>query len=325
MAKIVSFIIPKGGCGKTTTAANLAAYISAQGYRVLAVDMDPQGNLTQHLGYDTENLDGTLSDLFLKKKKTEEVLLQRDEKLHLLPNNFEIIKHIKEMEGVYTPYYLLRDTLFPIKDKYDFIIVDCPPSLGFFSINALAASTDIMLVVSPEFFPLKSIKPLYYEYQEIKEKLNLSLNLKGVLITMADMRLRHARDVVEIIKNNFKEKLYAAYIRNNVALKEAASVGMSIFEYDQNSAGAIDYTIFAEEFLRDFAPAKAKKKYYEEIFGELSDKEKSDILNLAKNRIDSYHKYVISEISERDIVKQAVLIERNKQIEKLFPYRDAKN
>lgn len=325
MAKIVSFIIPKGGCGKTTTATNLAAYISTQGYRVLAVDMDPQGNLTQHLGYDTENLDGTLSDLFLKKKKTEEVLLKRDEKLHLLPNNFEIIKHIKEMEGVYTPYYLLRDTLFPIKDNYDFIIVDCPPSLGFFSINALAASTDIMLVVSPEFFPLKSIKPLYYEYQEIREKLNLSLNLKGVLITMADMRLRHARDVVEIIKNNFKEKLYAAYIRNNVALKEAASVGMSIFEYDKNSAGAIDYTIFAEEFLRDFAPAKAKKKYYEEIFGELSDKEKSDILNLAKSRIDSYHKYVISEITERDIVKQAVLIERNKQLEKLFPYRDAKN
>lgn len=324
MAKIVSFIIPKGGCGKTTTATNLAAYISTQGYRVLAVDMDPQGNLTQHLGYDTENLAGTLSDLFLKKKKIEEVLLERDEKLHLLPNNFEIIKHIKEMEGVYTPYYLLRDTLFPIKNNYDFIIVDCPPSLGFFSINALAASTDIMLVVSPEFFPLKSIKPLYFEYQEIREKLNLSLNLKGVLITMADMRLRHARDVVEIIKNNFKEKLYAAYIRNNVALKEAASVGMSIFEYDKNSAGAIDYTIFAEEFLRDFAPAKAKKKYYEEIFGRLSDKEKSDILNLAKSRIDSYHKYVISEITERDIVKQAVLIERNKQLEKLFPYRDAK-
>ena len=321
MAKIVSFIIPKGGCGKTTTSVNLAAYIGIQGYKVLAVDMDPQGNMTQHLGYDTEALQGTLLNLFLKETDIDNVLLKKDENIHLLPNNYDTIKRIGELESHYTPAYLLRDVLYPIKDNYDFIIIDCPPSLGLFSINALAASTDIMLVVAPEFFPMKAIKPLYQEYQEIKEKLNLSLNLKGVVLTMADMRLRHSREIVEIIRTNFKKKLYSTYIRINVALKEAASYGMSIFEYEPKSSGAIDYTLFAEEFLRDFAPAKKKRDYYEKIFQELKEKERTDILKLAKEKINSYNKFVISELPEREIVKQAVLIERNKQIEKLFPYR----
>ena len=322
MPKIVSFIIPKGGCGKTTTSVNLAAYISLQGYKVLAVDMDPQGNMTQHFGYDTETLKGTLLDLFLKETEIGNVLLEKNECLHILPNNYNTIKRIGELESDYTPAYLLRDVLYPIKDNYDFIIIDCPPSLGLFSINALATSTDLMLVVAPEFFPMKAIKPLYQEYQEIKEKLNLSLNLKGVVLTMADMRLRHSREVVDIIKSNFKKKLYATYIRNNVALKEASSYGMSIFEYDAKSTGAIDYTLLAEEFLRDFAPAKKKRDYYEDIFQSLSEKEKSEIMELAKTKINSYNKYVISELPERDLIKQAVIIERNKQIETLFPFRE---
>lgn len=324
MPKIVSFIIPKGGCGKTTTAVNLSAYLALQGYRVLAVDMDPQGNLTQHFGYDSENVEKTLLQVFLEEKTIDEVILKRSETLHVVPNNFKMIKHHSALEKTYTPNYLLRDALFPIKNNYDYILIDCPPSLGLFSQNALVASTDIMLVVAPEFFPMRSIKPLYLEYLDVKEKHNLTLNLKGVVLTMADMRLRHSREIVGIIKENFGKKLYSSYIRNNVSLKEAASYGNSIFEYDANSSGAMDYTLLAEEFLRDFAPAVEKKRYYEEVFNGLNEKDRANMMVYVKQKIQSYHKYVISEIDDNSLIKQAVIIERNKQIEKFFPFNRAK-
>ena len=324
MPKIVSFIIPKGGCGKTTTAVNLSAYVAMQGYNVLAIDMDPQGNLTQHFGYDSESLPHTLLDVFIGEKEVSDILLKRSESLHILPNNFRMIKSIREMEKTFTPNYLLRDAIHSIKQNYDFVFIDCPPSLGIFSLNALVASTDIMLVVSPEFFPMRSIKPLYHEYLEIKEKQNLTLNLKGVVLTMTDMRLRHSREIVEIIKKNFGEKLYSTYIRNNVALKEASSYGNSIFEYDPNSPGALDYTLLAEEFLRDFSPATEKKKYYEETFNALPSKERSAIMELVKLKIQSYNKNSLADITEKSVLQQAVIIERNRQIERIFPYRKAK-
>ncbi len=321
MPQIISFIIQKGGCGKTTTTANTASYLSLQGFRILAIDMDPQGNLTQHFGYDTDHLDATIKDLFQKTKELDEVLIKRNPTLHLLPNNIEMASMEFDMYKTLSREYLLRDVLGPIRQNYDYILIDCPPNLGIFSINALATSTDFVLVVSPEFFPMKAIRPLYNTFLMVRKKLNRSLQFRGVLMTMCDFRTRHSQEVRDILAKNFPSKLYKSYIRNNVTLKEAASVGQSIFEYDPNSMGAFDYQNFAEEFNRDNDVIRKKRDYYDRRFADLSEEEKEEILKFARNNLSSFNRNRLNVLDEEPFLKEAFILERNKIIERLYPYR----
>lgn len=321
MANIISFIIQKGGCGKTTTTVNTASYLAKQGYRVLTVDMDPQGNLTQHFGYDSDALSNTIMHLFLKKKTFDEVVLKRDENLHVLPNNIETTTIEFVLYKTMSREYLLRDILMPLHNAYDFILIDCPPNLGILSINALVASTEFVMVVSPEFFPMRAIKPLYETFVVVKSKLNHTLRFKGVVMTMCDFRTRHAQEVRAILQKNFPSKLYRAYIRTNVALKEASSQGKSIFEYDPNSSGAFDYQNFVEEFLRDHAPAQQKRAFYNKRFQQLPPGEQQEILYFAKQRLSNYNRSRLDDASEEPVLKEALIIERNKILEKLYPYR----
>ena len=321
MPKITAFIIQKGGCGKTTTTANTAGYLSENGYKVLAVDMDPQGNLTQHLGYDSDSIDHTLMHLFLNQKSYKDVVLKRSANLHVLPNNIEMASIELNLQKSLSREYILRDILTPVANQYDFVLIDCPPNLGILSTNAFAASTEFILTVSPEFFPMKAIKPLYETFLMIKSKLNKTLQFRGVLLTMCDFRTRHAKEVTAVLMKNFPHKLFKAYIRYNVTLKEASSVGKSIFEYDKRAIGAFDYQNFCEEFIRDHDKAKKKKAYYEEIFLELSESEKTEILNFALQNLSSYNRKRTEDIDRKPVLKTAFVIERNKIIEKLFPYR----
>jgi len=321
MALVASFIIQKGGCGKTTTTVNTGGYLAMAGYKVLCVDMDPQGNLTQHLGYDTDSLEKTILDLFHQKASFEEVVIKRNENLHLLPNNLVSAAAELPLYHSLSREFLLRDALSPVLNNYDFILIDCPPALGLFSINALAASNEFILVISPEFFPMKAIKPLYETYRMVKEKLNHSLRFNGVVMTMCDFRTRHSREVLKILKRNFPQKLYKSYIRVNVNLKEAASFGQTIFEYQPGSIGAFDYQNFAEEFIRDHHKNVIKRKYYQEKFASLNLEEQEQILSYAKNSLSQYNKMLLNEPDISDVLKEALIIERNKIIEKLFPYR----
>ena len=321
MAQIVSFIIQKGGCGKTTTTVNTASYLSQQGFKVLGVDMDPQGNFTQHFGYDTDSVENTLTDLFLGKKKFEEVVLKRDENLHILPNNIEMTDVEFTLYKAMSREYILRDCLDPVKHQYDFIMVDCPPNLGILSVNALVASTEFILVVSPEFFPMRAIKPLYDTFLMVKSKLNRTLSFKGVVMTMCDFRTKHAQEVRKILEKNFPHKLYKSYIRNSVTLKEASSQGKSIFEYDPNSIGAFDYQNFAEEFVRDHAGAKQKREFYETHFRKLPDSEQHRIIQYARKNLSNYNRTRLEEFENEPILNQALIIERDKILEKLCPYR----
>lgn len=321
MGQIVSFIIQKGGCGKTTTTANTASYLATEGYKVLAVDMDPQGNLTQHFGFDTDSIENGLMHLFLKKKAFDEVILKRSTNLHILSNNIEMTAVEFTLYKSLSREYLLRDSLSPVSAKYDFILIDCPPNLGILSINALVASTEFILVVSPEFFPMKAIKPLYDTYLMVKNKLNRTLKFKGVLMTMCDFRTRHAQEVRGILEKNFPHKLYKSYIRNNVALKEASSLGKSIFEYDPNSTGAFDYQNFVDEFLRDHEAAQKKKQFYEVRFRKLPPHEQQEILQFARQNLSEYNRNRLDSLENEPILKEALVIERNKILEKLFPYR----
>src|SRR4030067_1825137 len=147
MPQIISFIIQKGGCGKTTTTANTASYLAMQGFNVLAVDMDPQGNLTQHFGFDTDSLERTLNHIFLHQHSFEEVVLKANKNLHLVPNNVEMTDAEMTFHKSISREYILRDILTPVANDYDFILIDCPPNLGILSINALSASTEFILVV----------------------------------------------------------------------------------------------------------------------------------------------------------------------------------
>jgi len=321
MALVASFIIQKGGCGKTTTTVNTGGYLAMAGYKVLCVDMDPQGNLTQHLGYDTDSLEKTILDLFHQKASFEEVVIKRNENLHLLPNNLVSAAAELPLYHSLSREFLLRDALSPVLNNYDFILIDCPPALGLFSINALAASNEFILVISPEFFPMKAIKPLYETYRMVKEKLNHSLRFNGVVMTMCDFRTRHSREVLKILKRNFPQKLYKSYIRVNVNLKEAASFGQTIFEYQPGSIVAFDYQNFAEEFIRDHHKNVIKRKYYQEKFASLNLEEQEQILSYAKNSLSQYNKMLLNEPDISDVLKEALIIERNKIIEKLFPYR----
>ena len=323
MTQIVSFVIQKGGCGKTTTTVNTAAYLADQGFRVLAVDMDPQGNMTQHFGYDTEQLTATLLQLFQQKKSFQEVLLKRSDTLHILPNNIEMSSVESLFLKAFTREFLLRDVLHPIRHLYDFILIDCPPNLGLLSINALAASTEFVLVVSPEFFPMKAIKPLYDTYQMVRQKLNRTLRFRGVLMTMCDFRTRHSQEIRAILEKNFPSRLYRTYIRMNVALKEAASVGKSIFEYAPSSPGAFDYQNFAEEFVRDHDKVAAKRAYYESRFQALPPEEQKEILEFALKNLSDFVRLRLEEPESihDPILKNSLIVERNKILERLFPYR----
>lgn len=321
MSQIISFIIQKGGCGKTTTTANTASYLAMQGFNVLAVDMDPQGNLTQHFGFDTDSLEHSLNNIFLNENTFDEVVLRRNENLHLLPNNIEMSNSEMAFHKSISREYILRDILTPVANNYDFILVDCPPNLSILSINALAASTEFILVVAPEFFPMRAIKPLYETFLMVKSKLNHSLQFRGVLLTMCDFRTKHANEVANILRKNFPHKLFNSFIRQNVTLKEASSVGKSIFEYDDRSIGAFDYQNFVEEFIRDHEKVKKKKRYYEKMFGQLETGERKEIIEFAVQNLSNYNRNRMEEIRSDPILKEALTIERNKIIEKLFPYR----
>jgi chromosome partitioning protein len=325
MAKSVAIIIPKGGCGKTTTTANLAAYVSKQGYRVLAVDFDPQGNLSQHLGYAGSDIRHSIGDVMLGEVATEAAIIAVDENLSLLANNYAMVKMLPKLQGAANANYLLRDILYPLNSKYQFIFIDAPPALGFFAVNTLIAATDILLTVSPEFFPMQAIRPLYELYQQIRQSHNLSLQLKGVILTMADMRLRHSREIVGILRKNFGSLLYEAYVRNNVALKEASSYGLSIFAYQPTSIGALDYALVGEEFLRDFAPAQRKREYYNRLFSELPAAEQEEIMEKTKNHLENLQQQRENSESSTDLLKQIVLLTRNSEVEKRYPYRKHKD
>jgi len=311
----------KGGCGKTTTTVNIASYLALQDFKVLCVDMDPQGNLTQHFGYDSETLEVTLLQLFQQDCSFDQVVLKRDQNLHLLPNNLKTAAAEEELHKSPNRDHMLRDVVTPVYSHYDYILIDCPPTLGQFSINALAASNELVLVVSPEFLPMKAIKPLYETFRMVKHRLNHTLQFNGIMMTMCDFRTRHSQEVLEILKQNFPHKLYHAFIRNNVSLKEAAAYGQTIFEYNNQSLGAFDYQNLTDEFIRNHHKNLEKQKYYQNKFEKLPLQERYQILRMAKNNLSGYVRSNLEKIPGSRVIKEALRIERNKIIEKLFPYR----
>ncbi|MCB1157845.1 MAG: ParA family protein [Leptospiraceae bacterium] len=250
MSKILSVSNQKGGVGKTTTSINLSSYLAGMGKKILLVDIDPQGNAGSGLGLNINEIHNTTYELLIGELSPTDVILKSGiENLWIIPSNINLsgaeidLIHLEEKE------YRLRKVLEPIRSRYDYIIIDCPPSLGVLTMNALCASDGVIITLQTEYFALEGLTQLMKIISLVQENLNKDLNLEGVLLTMFDKRTNLSNQVAADVRDFFKEKVYKTMIPRNIKLGEAPSFGKPINFYDPDGIGAISYKNLAQEFI----------------------------------------------------------------------------
>ena len=250
MGKIIAIVNQKGGVAKTTTAINLSAAIAQRGHHTLLVDLDPQGNATSGLGIDRRQIEHCVYDLLINDAPLEAVLLHTDyQQLDLIPATIQLAGAEVELVSAISRENRLRQILRPQKERYDYIFIDCPPSLGLLTINALSAADRALLPLQCEYYALEGVTQLLNTYEMIRKNLNPDLEIEGVLLTMFDGRTNLALQVAEEVKHYFPGKVYATVIPRNVRLSEAPSHGLPGIIYDPKSRGAVEYQALADEFL----------------------------------------------------------------------------
>jgi chromosome partitioning protein len=250
MGRIIAVANQKGGVGKTTTAINLSACLAEKGKRVLTIDIDPQGNTTSGLGVDKNELVNTVYELFIGNCSLEECLLQDIfENLSLLPSNVNLAGAEIELIGIDEKEYILKKEIDKIRNNYDFIIIDCPPSLNTLTVNAMTTADTVLVPIQCEYYALEGLSQLIHTINLIKQRLNPNLDIEGVVFTMFDARTNLSLQVVENVKSNLKQNIYKSIIPRNVRLAEAPSHGLPINIYDPRSAGADGYRDLAEEVI----------------------------------------------------------------------------
>lgn len=250
MGKVIAVFNQKGGVGKTTTNVNLAAGLSMKGKKVLVIDNDPQGNSTSGFGIDKSTPEFGLYDVLIDEMNIEEVYLEyTNENLHIVPSNEELAGAELDLVLKENREFQLRNAINKVKDDYDYIIIDCPPSLGLLTINSLVASDSVLIPIQCEYYALEGLSQLMKTISLVHRGLNPKLQIEGVLLNMFDGRNNLSIQVVEEVKEFFKEKVYTTLIPRNVRLAEAPSFGLSIYEYDEKSKGAIAFSEFVDEFI----------------------------------------------------------------------------
>lgn len=250
MGKIIAVFNQKGGVGKTTTNVNLSACLANLGKKVLVIDIDPQGNTTSGFGIDKTNLNSSIYDVLINGANIKEALINSNiENLDLIPSNTDLAGAEIELTGSENREHTLKRAVESIKDDYEFIFIDCPPSLGLLTINALVASDGVIIPIQCEYYALEGVSQLMNTIKLVKSSLNPSLEIEGVVLSMFDGRTNLSIQVVDEVKRFFKGKVYTTIIPRNVRLAEAPSHGLSIVEYDSKSKGAEAYMDLAKEFL----------------------------------------------------------------------------
>lgn len=252
MARVIAIANQKGGVGKTTTAINLSACLAERNKRILAIDIDPQGNTTSGLGVNKNNLENTIYQMMIGECSLQECLIKTDfDNLYLLPSNVNLAGAEIELIGISEREYILKNYIDKVRDDYDFIIIDCPPSLSTLTVNAMTAADTILVPIQCEFYALEGLTQLIHTINLVKKRLNPDLRMEGVVFTMFDARTNLSLQVVENVKENLNQNIYKTIIPRNVRLAEAPSHGLPINVYDPKSAGAEGYRQLAEEVIEN--------------------------------------------------------------------------
>ena len=250
MGRAIVVANQKGGVGKTTTAINLAACLADAGQKVLAIDMDPQGNMTSGLGVDKDAIENTVYELLLGETEVEGCVQKEViENLSVIGSNINLSAAEIELIGQNEKEYILQRAIAPIRDQYDFIIIDCPPSLSMLTINSMCLADTVLVPIQCEYYALEGLTQLIHTINLVQERLNPSLEIEGVVFTMYDARTNLSLQVVENVKSNLEQNIYKTIIPRNVRLAEAPSYGMPINMYDTKSAGAESYRLLADEVI----------------------------------------------------------------------------
>ena len=250
MSRIIAIANQKGGVGKTTTAINLSACLAEAGKKVLMLDCDPQGNATSGLGVNKNTAEITSYDILIGEATAEEAIIHTEyERLDLIASNINLSGAEIELIGIDQKEYILKKQIDQIRDRYDFIIIDCPPSLNMLTVNAMTTADTVLVPIQCEYYALEGLSQLIHTINLVNQRLNPRLKMEGVVFTMYDARTNLSLQVVENVKANLRQTIYKTIIPRNVRLAEAPSHGMPINVYDTRSAGAESYRLLAEEVI----------------------------------------------------------------------------